>query len=155
MPFTPSPRTPSFHQPPAAVWGSQVRHQSAADAGLVPGSAADGTRVTHGRPPCPVIAWGFGGRCVVMRPKMQGAMGDALAQITIIIARFPSPYGLGTSSNTFTASLHSSRLYKLGLCRRKRQINITLDSLFSDCCVGCLSAYCCHLFDMCQAKHAC
>ncbi|CAL8467566.1 g7104 [Coccomyxa elongata] len=77
VPFTPSPRTPSFHQPPAAVWGSQVRHQSAADAGLVPGSAAEGTRVTHGRPPCPVIAWGFGGRCVVMRPKMQGSAFSA------------------------------------------------------------------------------
>ncbi len=72
IPFTPSPRTPSFHQPPAAVWGSQVRHQSAADSGLVPGTAAEGTRVAHGRPPCAVIAWGFGGRCAVMRPRMQG-----------------------------------------------------------------------------------
>lgn len=72
VPFTPSPRTPSFHQPPAASWGSQIRHQSAADAGLVPGTAAEGTRVTHGKPPCAVIAWGFGGRCAVVRPRMQG-----------------------------------------------------------------------------------
>lgn len=83
-----SPRTPSrFHQPPAALWGSQIRRQSAADAGLVPGVAAEGTRVVHGRPPCAVLAWGFGGRCVVMRPRAQGAhQGHQFLQLAELAA---------------------------------------------------------------------
>ena len=84
-PFTPSPRTPSFHQPPAAVWGSQIRHQSAADAGLVPGTAAEGTRVAHGRPPCAIIAWGFGGRCALVRPRMQGIAPSNTKQLFFAI----------------------------------------------------------------------
>lgn len=76
VPFVPSPRTPgfrtSYQQPPAAMWGSQIRTQSAADAGLVPLSATEGMRMTHGRPPCALLAWGFGGRVAVIRPRPQG-----------------------------------------------------------------------------------
>ncbi len=47
------------------------RVPSAADAGLVPGSAAEGQRSVHGRPPCAALAWGFGGRVALSRPRPQ------------------------------------------------------------------------------------
>ena len=37
-------------------------------AGLVPGSAADALRVTHGRPPCALVTFGIGGRVAILKP---------------------------------------------------------------------------------------
>ena len=37
-------------------------------AGLVPGSAADALKVTHGRPPCALVSFGIGGHVAVLKP---------------------------------------------------------------------------------------
>jgi hypothetical protein len=75
--FTPSPRAfpagQGFQPSGPAAWAAAQapRAQAAADAGLIPGCAAEGLRVTHGRPPAALLAWGFGGRSALCRPRPQ------------------------------------------------------------------------------------
>ena len=45
-------------------------------AGLVPGSAAEALRVTHGRPPCALISFGIGGRAAILKPTLARGAHD-------------------------------------------------------------------------------
>jgi hypothetical protein len=159
--FVPSPRTPgfrrSFQQPPAAMWGSQIRTQLAADAGLIPRSTGEGMRVTHGRPPCALLAWGFGGRIAVMRPLPQGQ--------SVLLT---SPAGrrgwrlFGTDNNTYRDAL-SGMMFAAGAVTTDTQWQLgALQRLSMSSVVGMLTSQqpslraqvhfhftpCCGLFDL-------
>ena len=50
-------------------------------AGLIPGSAAEAMRVTHGRPPCALVAFGIGGRVAVLKPVLAHGTRPSFSQL--------------------------------------------------------------------------
>ena len=66
-----------YMQPSCTI--SEMSLKGLTSAGLVPGSAAEGMRVTHGRPPCALVAFGIGGRVAVLKPVIAHGTTELLS----------------------------------------------------------------------------